>query len=218
MTTQQTGQPAPGPAVTGHAYVPAAPRGRRASSRPARPRRQHSVKAKWLWLTVLALALIGLTHGLILIPAVVVAAAVSVRKGRIGKVPAMAAAFGLIVLIITISVTTWSHGSKVPAVSSQPKLHHSAPLVPVPKSSPSSPSSATPSSPAPVHSSPAPVQTQPVARPSSPAPVQTTQQATQPAATSYRAGEFCSVHGATSVDAHGNPIVCADKNGWRWEH
>jgi len=204
MTTQQTGQPAPGPAVTGHAYVPAAPRGRRASSRPARPRRQHSVKAKWLWLTVLAVALIGLTHGLILIPAVVVAAAVSVRKGRIGKVPAMAAAFGLIVLIITISVTTWSHGSKVPAVSPQPKLHHSAPLVPVPKSSPSSPSSATPSSPAPVHSSPA--------------RVQTTQQATQPAATSYRAGEFCSVHGATSVDAHGNPIVCADKNGWRWEH
>ena len=33
-------------------------------------------------------------------------------RGRIGKVPAMVGAFGLIVLIITISVTTWSHGSK----------------------------------------------------------------------------------------------------------
>ena len=218
MTTQQTGQPAPGPAATEYAGVPAAQRGRRGSSRPARPRRRHSVRAKWFLLTVLALALIGLTHGLVLIPAVVLAAAIAVRHGRIGKIPAMVAAFGLVVLIITISVTTWSHGSRAPAVSPQPKLHHSAPLVPAPKSSPSSPSSATPSSPAPVQSSPAPAQTQPVARPSSPAPVQTTQQATQPAATSYRAGEFCSVHGATSVDAHGNAITCAYKNGWRWEH
>jgi hypothetical protein len=218
MTTQQTSRPAPGPAATGHAGVPAAQRGPRGSSRPDRPRRRHSVRAKWFWLTVLALALIGLTHWLVLIPAVVLAAAVAVRNGRIGKVPAMVAAFGLIVLIITISVTTWSHGSKAPAVSPHPKLHHSAPLVPAPKSSPSSPSSATPSSLAPAQSSPAPAQTQPVARPSSPAPVQTTQQATQPAATSYRAGEFCSVHGATSVDAHGNTITCSYKNGWRWEH
>jgi hypothetical protein len=218
MTTRQTGRSAPGPAATSHTGVSAAPRGRRGSTRPARPGRQLSVRAKWFWLTVLALALIGLTHGLVLIPAVVLAAAVAVRRGRIGKVPAMAAAFGLIVLIITVSVTTWSHGSKAAAVSPQPKLHHSAPLVPAPKSRPSSPSSATPSSRAPVQPSPAWAQTQPVARPSSPAPVQTTQQATQPAATSYRAGEFCSVHGATSIDAHGNPITCAYKNGWRWEH
>ena len=218
MTAQQNSPSMPGPALAGNAGVPVAQRGRRGSRRPARSRRQRSARAKWFWLTVLALALIGLTHWLILIPTVVVAAAVGVQKGKIGKVPAVGTAFGLIILIVTISVTTWGHGSKAPVVSPQPRVHRSAPLVPAPKSSPSSPSTATPSSPAPVQSRPAPAQTQPVARPSSPAPVQPTQQATQPAATSYRAGEFCSVHGATSVDTHGNPITCAYKNGWRWEH
>jgi hypothetical protein len=121
MTTQQTGLSVPGPAVAGNAGVPVPQRGRRGSSRPAHPRRQFSARAKWFWLTLLALALIGLTHWLILIPAVVVGATVAVQMGKIGKVPAMVAAFGLIVLIVTISVTTWGHSSKAPVVSSQPR-------------------------------------------------------------------------------------------------
>jgi hypothetical protein len=35
----------------------------------------------------------------------------------------------------------------------------------------------------------------------------------------YQPGEFCrtSDHGASGIDANGDPIVCEDNNGWRWE-
>jgi hypothetical protein len=35
----------------------------------------------------------------------------------------------------------------------------------------------------------------------------------------YQPGEFCRAtdHGASGIDDDGNPIVCRDNNGWRWE-
>ena len=35
----------------------------------------------------------------------------------------------------------------------------------------------------------------------------------------YKPGEYCRTadHGHTGIDAEGDPIVCRDNNGWRWE-
>jgi len=60
---------------------------------------------------LLALGLIFMTHGLILIPAVISAAVLVIRRGKIGKIPGLAVAAGLIALIITGSVATWAGNS-----------------------------------------------------------------------------------------------------------
>ena len=73
--------------------------------------------------------------------------------------------------------------------------------------------------PAPVRTSVAPVHTT-----KAPQPVQTTvqKQSCYPLTNSgncYKPGEFCrtSDHGVHGIDASGDPIVCENNDGWRWE-
>ncbi len=72
---------------------------------------------------------------------------------------------------------------------------------------------------------PAPPRTQqpvPVASPPPPPPPPPTTAACYPLSDEgncYQPGEFCrdSDHGVSGIDANGDPIICEDNDGWRWE-
>jgi hypothetical protein len=81
---------------------------------------------------------------------------------------------------------------------------------------------------APVHTVAAPAPAAPApttAAPQAPQPVQTTVQPQQgcypltDAGNCYEPGEYCrdDDHGMTGIDGNGDPIVCEDNDGWRWE-
>ena len=195
----------------------------------------------------LALGLTFATHGLILIPVIIAGSVLAIRRGKIGKLPGLATAAVLIALAATMSALTGNSGSSSAQVASQaPDTSASAPATHAP-ATPAAASHAPPThattthappthaaashapathaqapalvthapathtpAPAPVTHAPATVTHAPVTQ--APAPV------TQAPARTYRAGEYCSAHGRTAVDAHGAPLTCAFKNGWRWEH
>ena len=105
----------------------------------------------------------------------------------------------------TTTHATTTHAPPTHAAASHaPATHAQAPALVT-----HAPATHTPA-PAPVTHAPATVTHAPVTQ--APAPV------TQAPARTYRAGEYCSAHGRTAVDAHGAPLTCAFKNGWRWEH
>jgi hypothetical protein len=150
----------------------------------------------WFLLIALVTAVIAWTHGLILIPVIIAGAVLAIRRGKISKTPGLAIAAVLVALTATVAGLTFAGGG-----------HASASQAPAPAASTQAPDTQAPDTQAPDTQAPAAPDTQAPAPPDTQAPAST-----------YRAGEYCSIHGETAVDAHGAPLTCTYKNGWRWEH
>ena len=125
---------------------------------------------------------------------------------------------------VTYHVSGATYGRRVPVVvtvvqrqraatcttSFTPRRRRGHPGPPTPSPTRSSPAprpSASSPSPRPPHSSP----------PTSPPPAGCYPRAST--GNCYRAGEYCpeADHGMHGIDANGNPIICEDNDGWRWE-
>lgn len=131
----------------------------------------------------------------------------------------------------TVNVLDSSSQASASAAASQaaasPSAASSSPSAPRTSAAPKTTAAApVRTSAAPVQYSAAPVRTSAAPAPTTraPQPVKTTTQkpSCYPLTDSgncYKPGEYCrsSDHGATGIDAEGNPIKCEDNDGWRWE-
>lgn len=99
-------------------------------------------------------------------------------------------------------------------------------IAPAPTSSSPAAAPTSPAAPqtthAAVHTSAAPAHTSQPPKTSQPVHTTAKAQSCYPRASSgncYKPGEFCpkADHGESGIDADGDPIVCEDNNGWRWE-